>query len=472
MLRTKIICTLGPATSEPDDIAAIVACGMDVARLNMAHGQEDDRARMVESVRAAARLERRPVALLADLGGPKIRVGRLRKPVPVSLGDEIVMAYGRRATGEAIPTTYERIAEDMRPGIRVAIDDGLIELECTGVGADGVRFEVLRNGLIRSGQGINIPSGVISGSSLTEKDLADLDSALALGVEYVGLSFVRSAADVADLKRRVAGRALVVAKIEMARAVGAIDEILDVADMVMIARGDLGVELPFEEVPLAQKQIIQKANLHARPVITATQMLESMIHHPRPTRAEASDVANAVLDGTDCVMLSGETAIGRHPRLAVEAAWRIIAEIEKSGVLAAGPRYLADVTPADRKAASPTEQAIACGLVDAARQINAPAVLVLTTSGFSARLVASHRPPVPIFTVTTDPQTYSQLAAVWGIWPVLAGRERISYEVLSDLGKREILDSGFGARGDSIVVTAGVPFHEPGTTNTLRVERL
>lgn len=472
MLRTKIICTLGPATSEPDDIAALVACGMDVARINMAHGAEDDRRRMIESVRAAARVERRPVAILADLGGPKIRVGPLPEPVHALPGDEIVMAYEGQVREGEIPTTYEGIAADMRPGIRVAVDDGLIELECTGVKGCRVAFQVVRDGVIRSNQGINIPSEVLSESSLTQKDLADLDTALELGVEFVGLSFVRTAADVSDLKRRVAGRAHIVAKIEMARAVGAIDEILDVADMIMIARGDLGVELPFEEVPLAQKRIIEKANLHTRPVITATQMLESMINHARPTRAEASDVANAVLDGTDCVMLSGETAIGRHPRLAVEAAWRIIAEIEKSGVLSSGPKYLGNPTPADRTGASPTEQAIASGLVDAVRQINAPAVLVLSSSGFSARLVSSHRPAVPIFAVTTDPRTYSQLSAVWGVWPVLATEERITYEVLSGLGKRAILDSGFASPGECVVVTAGVPFHESGTTNTLRVERL
>ena len=473
MIRTKIVCTLGPATSEPNDIAALVTCGMDVARINMAHGAEDDRRRMIDSVRAAARVERRPVAILADLGGPKIRVGRIPEPVRVALGDEIVMAYEGRARAGEIPTTYAGIASDMRPGVRVAVDDGLIELQCTGVEGDSVAFDVVRDGVIRSNQGINIPSGVLSEASLTEKDVTDLDSALELGVEYVGLSFVRTASDVTDLKSRVAGRALVVAKIEMACAVDAIDEILDVADAIMIARGDLGVELPFEKVPLAQKRIIEKANLHATPVITATQMLESMIHHARPTRAEASDVANAVLDGTDCVMLSGETAIGRHPRLAVEAAWRIVAEIEKSGVLSSGPKYLGSPTPADRKGASPTEQAIACGLVDAVRQIDAPAVLVLTSSGFSARLVSSHRPPVPIFTVTTDPRTYRQLAAVWGVWPVLVGEEeRVTYETLTGLGKRAILDSGFASKGECVVVTAGVPFHESGTTNTLRVERL
>ncbi len=225
-------------------------------------------------------------------------------------------------------------------------------------------------------------------------------------------------------------------------------------------------------MPLAQKRIIQRANFHGRPVITATQMLESMIENSRPTRAEASDVANAVLDGTDAVMLSGETAMGQYPLLALDAICRIVSEIEGSGVLHAGPRYLGNPTHKDRSGASPTEHAIALATVNAVRHLGAPAVLVLTSSGFSARLVSSHRPPVPIFAVTTDPRTCSQLSAVWGVQPVLAPKERVTYKSLTDFGKRAILDSKIGATGESIVVTAGVPFHQPGTTNTLRVERL
>jgi pyruvate kinase len=240
----------------------------------------------------------------------------------------------------------------------------------------------------------------------------------------------------------------------------------------MVARGDLGVELPFEEVPLAQKRIIQAANFHARPVITATQMLESMLEHSRPTRAEASDVANAVLDGTDAVMLSGETAIGRYPLLALDAIVRIVREIESSGVLERGPRYLGDDGHESRRGASVREHAVASATVDALRHLDAPAVLVITRSGFSARLVSSHRPPVPIFAVTTDPTTYRQLSAVWGVRPLLARGQEVSYESLSTFGMRAILEAGVGSPGDSVAVTAGFPFHEPGTTNTLRVERL
>ena len=427
---------------------------------------------MIESVRAAARHVDRPIAVLADLRGPKIRVGRLAEPMRLARDDQVVMAFEERCGPGQIPTTYEALAQDLERGVRVAVDDGLIELECLAVEGDEITFRVVREGIVRSNQGMNIPSGTLSASSLTGKDLEDLEFVMGLGVEYVGLSFVRSASDVAELKSRVAGRALVVAKIEMARALGVIDEILEASDMIMVARGDLGVELPFEEVPLAQKRMIQKANFHGRPVITATQMLESMIAHSRPTRAEASDVANAVLDGTDAVMLSGETAIGEHPLLALEAIRRIVSEIEGSGVLTSGPKYLGHLTEEDRSGATPTEHAIALGTVDAVRYLRAPAVLVLSSSGFSARLVSSHRPPVPIFAVTTDPRTYCQLSIVWGVRPVLAPPEGVSYKSLTDFGKKAILESGLASPGECIVVTAGVPFHQPGTTNTLRVERL
>ena len=472
MLRTKIICTLGPATSDSQVILDLVRGGMDVARLNMAHGGQGSHREMIESVRAAASEVDRPIAVLADLRGPKIRVGPLAKPMELEPGDEVVMAFIEHSLPSQIPTTYESLARDVQRGDWVLIDDGLIELECLGVEGEEVAFRAPRGGVVRSGQGVNIPSGALSASSLTDKDVADLEFALELGVEYIGMSFVRAGSDVVSLKERVAGRALVVAKIEMALALESIDDILEASDMVMIARGDLGVELPFERVPLAQKKIIQKANFHGRPVITATQMLESMIQHSRPTRAEVSDVANAVIDGTDAVMLSGETAVGHHPLLALEAISRIAREIEGSGVLTRGPRYLERPTDEDRSGATRREHAVALGTVDAVQHLGAPAVLVLTSSGFSARLVSSHRPPVPIFAVTTDLRTYCQLSAVWGVRPVLAPQEEVSYESLTAFGKQVILESGVGSPQDPVVVTAGFPFHQPGTTNTLRVENL
>ncbi len=472
MLRTKIVCTLGPATADPATILRLVQGGMNMARVNMSHGDRDQHLALIRSVREAATEVGRPIPVLADLQGPKVRVGRLPEPVELRPEALVTFAPEDRATGDELPTTYADLARDVRPGDRMLLDDGLFELECEEVSGDRTVFRILRGGLLRSNKGMNIPSGGLSAASLTEKDLSDLDFALGEGVDCIGLSFVRRASDVEDLKDRVQGRALVVAKLEMASALLVLDEILEASDMVMVARGDLGVELPFEEVPLAQKRIIQAANFHGRPVITATQMLESMIESPLPTRAEASDVANAVLDGTDAVMLSGETAVGDYPLDALDALVRIVRELERSGVVQAGPRYLGSPGPTERRGASAREHAVASATVNAVRILRAPAILVITRSGFSARLVSSHRPPVPIFAVTTDPGIYRQLAAVWGVRPLLSQEEEVSYEALTAFGKRAIRDAGAGSPGDSVLVTAGFPFHQPGTTNTMRVENL
>jgi pyruvate kinase len=472
MLRTKLVCTLGPATSSPGTIHALIEGGMNLARINMSHGRQDDHRLAIANVRQAANEAGRPVSVLVDLQGPKIRVGALDEPVVLEAGDRITFAPESAAGPGELPTTYEHLARDVHPGDAVLLDDGLLELECVATEGDRAEFKVVRGGLLGGHKGINIPTGALSASSLTSKDLSDLDFALEEQAEFIGLSFVRQASDVTELRERVGGRALIVAKIEMARALTTIEEILAVSDMVMVARGDLGVELPFEQVPLAQKRIIQLANYHARPVITATQMLESMIQHPRPTRAEASDVANAVLDGTDAVMLSGETAIGKYPIHALGALRRITREIEASGVLEAGPRYLGLTDHSLRSGATPREHAVASATVDAARNLRAPAILTITRSGFSARLVSSHRPPVPIFAVTTDRMTYRQLTAVWGVTPVIAESVEVSYESLTEFGKRAIIESGVGTAGDSVLVTAGFPFHQPGTTNTMRVEHL
>jgi pyruvate kinase len=472
MLRTKVVCTLGPASSSPDTIEAMVRGGMCMARINMSHGSHADHRLRIEAVREAAERAGRPVAVLADLAGPKIRVGDLARPIELQVGETVRMAPAGSALEGEIPTTYAPLAEEIEAGQSVLLDDGLLELVCTGTDGDRVSLEVLRGGILKSRKGINLPAVNVRAPSLTEKDLADLEFALGVGVEFVGLSFVRSASDVVDLKQRVGGSALVVAKIEKVQALQAIEPILAETDAVMVARGDLGVELPFERVPLAQKRIIQLANYYGRPVITATQMLESMIEYPRPTRAEASDVANAVLDGTDAVMLSGETAVGSYPLQALDAIVRITREIERSGVLERGPRYLTRPGIRARGGASPREHAVAAATVDAVRQVAAPAILVLTRSGSSARLVSSYRPPVPVFAVTTEPLTYRQLAAVWGVHPVRAETEYATYESLIAVGREAIVKAGAGDPGASLVVTAGYPFQLAGTTNTLRLERL
>ncbi|HET9947286.1 MAG TPA: pyruvate kinase [Longimicrobiales bacterium] len=472
MLRTKVVCTLGPATSTPEAVRALVRGGMDLARVNMSHGDHEQHARLIGAVRDAAAEAGRPVAVLVDLAGPKIRVGELEGEIELTPGTTVVMAAQEDARAGEIPTNYPALAREIRVGDVVLLDDGLLELRCVGVAGPRVSLEVVRGGVLESRKGINLPDVELDTPSLTEKDLADLEFALEVGVEYVGLSFVRRPEDVVDLKRRVAGRALVVAKIEKVQAVRAIEEIVAEADAVMVARGDLGVELSFERVPLAQKRIIQLANYYARPVITATQMLDSMIEHPRPTRAEASDVANAILDGTDAVMLSGETAVGRYPLLALQAIVRIGREIERSGFLERGPRYVARPGPRSRLGASAREHAVAAATVESARQMAAPAIVVITRSGFSARLVSSYRPSVPVFAVTTEPTTWRQLAAVWGVWPELASGTEVSYDALSAFGCERVRASGRGEPGEFVVVTAGFPFHEAGTTNTMRLERL
>jgi pyruvate kinase len=472
MLRTKIVCTLGPATSSPERIRALVEAGMNVARLNMSHGDHDGHAAAIKVLRASAEDLGRPLAILADLAGPKIRIGDLAAPVDLTPGERVTIAPEGVAQADDIPTTYAHLAEDLKPGDHIMLDDGLLELECLETDGQRASFVVTRGGLLRSNKGLNLPGVDVQAPSLTSKDLLDLEFALDQGVEYVGLSFVRNGADVAALKDRVGTKALVVAKIEMARALDALDDIVSSADAVMVARGDLGVELPFEMVPLAQKRIVRVANAYGRPVITATQMLESMIENPRPTRAETSDVANAILDGTDAIMLSGETAVGKYPLSSVEAMVRITREIESSGVLEHGPVYDTVVGAHPRGGATDREHAVASATVESARRVDAPAVIVITRSGRSARLVSSYRPPVPIFCVCTDERTFQQMSLVWGVWPVLAVDQEVSYDSLTDFGKESVITTGVGKAGESVVVTSGYPFHTSGSTNTMRVEML
>jgi len=471
-LKTKIVCTLGPKSRTPEVVEDLIRAGLDVARINMSHGTHEEHSELIGVVREVARAVGKPVGILADLQGPRIRVGDLAEPVELVDGATVVFAPEEEAGPGELPTTYVPLASELQVGDELLLDDGLLELICTGIERNRARFEVVRGGILKSNKGMNLPGVQLGAPSLTEKDLADLDFALAHNVEFVGLSFVRNAGDVADLKERVAKRALVVAKIEMAVALLHLEDIMTVTDAVMVARGDLGVELPFEEVPLAQKRIVQTANLFGRPVITATQMLESMMEHPRPTRAEASDVANAILDGTDAVMLSGETAAGRYPLAAVQAMVRIAEEVENAGRARLAFRQEALGSEVRRQGASLREHAVAAATVEGARRLDAPAIVVITRSGFSARLVSSYRVPVPIFGVCTDALRYRELSLVWGVIPVLADPDEVSLEALTDNGKQAVLDSGVGSEGQSIVVTSGFPFHRSGSTNTLRIESL
>src|SRR5215218_1869712 len=357
--RTKIVCTLGPASWSPERIRSLIEAGMDVARINFSHGDLERHAETIRNVRDVSAATGRPVAVLGDLQGPKIRVGVLPEPVELKPGDTVTFApEGEQLPGE-LPTTFAELAQDVEVGEVVLLADGLMELIVEDVEPPRVKMRVIHGGELTSSKGINLPTTRISVPSLTPKDLRDLEFALEQEVDYIALSFVRSPEDVVDLSRRIPeGGPLVVVKVEKGLALKNLQNIVDVSAAAMVARGDLGVELPFEQVPLAQKRMIQLCNVSSRPVITATQMLESMIENPRPTRAEASDVANAIIDGTDAVMLSAETATGRFPVQAVQAMARIAQEIEDSHILESGPHYDIAIVP-DEDGTTPTERAIA-----------------------------------------------------------------------------------------------------------------
>jgi len=462
--RTKIVGTLGPSSNTAESFRSLVEAGLDVARINFSHGTHEQHARTIAVVREVSAQLGRPVAILGDLQGPRIRIGGLPAPRHLEPGTTVVLVPEEHVQEGEIPITYDELAHDVGPGNRILINDGLIELLVTAVDAPRVTATVLHGGLLSSHKGMNLPGIAVSAPSLTEKDKADLEFAVANELDALALSFVRRADDIEQMRALIPKSMLIVAKIEKDVALQNIEEILRASDAVMVARGDLGVELPFEEVPIAQKKIIALANRMGRPVITATQMLESMIENPRPTRAEASDVANAILDGTDCVMLSAETAAGAYPRLAVEAMRRIINEIETHPRPAQSPR-------AERRGTTGmnTEEAIAAATVAAVRMLDAPLVVVFTKSGFSARIVASHRPTVPILALTDQPRVCRQLSLVWGVVPRLVPTAR-GYDHMVAMALREALDLGLVTKGDRVAVTAGVPFDVPGTTNLLKVE--
>ena len=473
-LRTKVVATVGPATTTRLGILELCSAGANVIRINFAHGSHEQHRETVRWVREVAGELDVPVAVLADLAGPKIRIGDMDGPVELERGEEVVLAPSDEAGSGELPHTYPKLAEDLGEGDRILLDDGKLELRVVGCEPPRLRATVTRGGTLLPKKGMNMPGVRLSTPALTAKDRKDLELARELDVDYVGLSFVQRPKDLEELRSLLPDDILIVAKIEKDLAVDHIQEILELTDAVMVARGDLGVELPFEQVPVAQKRIIQYSNLFGRPVITATQMLESMVENARPTRAEVSDVANALFDGTDAVMLSGETAIGKHPRGSVEAMVRIGREIEQTASFVEGPKYDVPILNHLRAGATRTEHAIAAATVEAVSLLGAPLIVTLTRSGFTSRVVSSYRPSVPIIGVCNDLKVYRQLALVWGVVPVLC---RVSgdprYGDVLDCARSAILNRGLGRAGDRVPVTAGVPFFDTsGTTNMLRVEQL
>ncbi len=463
--RTKIVATLGPATARAEQVGALLDAGANVLRVNASHGTPQLRAQWIETARQQADQRELPIAVLVDLQGPRIRVGELKQPRLLEPGQTVVLAPEDGATGDQLPTTYDSLAHDTRVGARILLNDGLLALEVTRVTPPRVEARVLIGGELTSHKGMNLPGLAVSAPALTAKDREDVAAAVEQHADYLALSFVRRAEDLETLRALVPKTMKLVAKIEKSAALDDLERILTTTDAVMVARGDLGVELPFETVPLVQKRLIREANRHGKPVITATQMLESMVHNPRPTRAEASDVANAILDGTDAVMLSAETAVGEYPVEAVQAMDRIIREME---------RQLPGT--ADRRRVEPrqgvaVEDAIAMGTTAVARMLDTPLIVSLTQGGFTARKVAAFRPPVPILAVTTAPLTYRQLALVWGTVPVLVDRVP-GYDAMLEVVRDQIVKRGFAKPGDRIVMTAGVPWEVSGSTNLIKVEEV
>jgi len=466
--RTKIVATLGPNTGTAPSIAALLDAGVNVVRINASHGTAEVRGEWIKAVRQVAEAKGLPVAVLLDLQGPRIRVGDLPKPRQLTPGQTVVFAPEDVARSDELPTTYAGLATDARVGARILLNDGLLSVEVTAVEPPRVRGRVVDGGTLTAHKGMNLPGLHVSAPALTEKDREDALDGVRRGVDYLGLSFVRRAEDLGEL-RALAGKGVkLVAKIEKATALEDLDRILAACDAVMVARGDLGVELPFEQVPLVQKRLIREANHHGKPVITATQMLESMVHAPRPTRAEASDVANAILDGTDAVMLSAETAVGEYPVEAVQAMDRIIAEMERH------PAQREERRGGGRdggKDGVSVEDAIAWGTNAVARMLKTPLIVTLTTGGFTSRKVAALRPPVPILAVTTEVGTFRQLALVWGVVPVLVDRVP-SYDAMLAVVRDLLLKREYAKPGDKIVMTAGVPWEVSGSTNLIKVEEV
>ena len=446
--NARIVATLGPASSSAEVITSLIEAGADAFRLNFSHGTAEWHLAAAAAIRNAA--GERPVAIIADLQGPRIRIGAIPAPVTVREGDELSLASGPAPDGaDALPTTYDGLARDVKPGERMLIDNGLVELRVLGTERGLVRGRVVTGGEIGANKGINLPGVAVSAPALTAKDEQDVATAVELGADYLALSFVRSRDDIVRLRELLDTHGAdtpIVAKIERGEAVERIEDILAESDGVMVARGDLGVELPQEKVPAIQKHIIALANAAGKPVITATEMLQSMITSPRPTRAEASDVANAILDGTDAVMLSGETAVGRYPVRAVEMMERITKEAETIRREFRPPARPA--VPGDFASAAADA---ACA---AAKQLDARAIVIFTMSGRTARLVAQHRPGTNIIALTPDETTRRRLNLVWGVMPLLLPPVNGADEMVAT-ADRLLKDRGVLRAGDVVVIVGG-----------------
>jgi len=465
--KVRVLATLGPASDTPEMIRQLMTCGADAFRLNMSHGSHEDHKRRVEIIRSMEKELERPTTILADLQGPKLRVGRFA-------GDKAEIGKGQRflldrdeTPGDArrVNLPHREIFEGVELGTRLLVDDGKLRLRVTDIAADVLTTEVEVGGTISNNKGLNVPDVVLPLAALTAKDRTDLSFALDQHVDWIALSFVQRPEDVAEARRLIAGRAALLAKIEKPAAIERLDGILELADAVMVARGDLGVELPPEQVPPFQKRIVESARRMGRPVVVATQMLESMITAPTPTRAEVSDVATAIYDGADAVMLSAESASGAWPSESVSMMNRIAISVEQD------PSYAARVHFTETPADPTTNDAIAEAAGNIVKTVSAAAIVCFTMSGSSARRIARERPSVPLLVLTPSLKTARRVGLLWGAHAVRT-RDIANFEEMVGKAKRMALRHGLAKGGDRIVVIAGVPFGTPGSTNVLHVVRL
>jgi pyruvate kinase len=468
-LRTKIVCTIGPATQTPEALTQLIRAGMDIARLNFSHGDHASHALSIQHIRRAAAEVGKPVAILGDLQGPKLRVGIMQEGgVPITPGETLVLTTEQITGGPGrVPVQFELLPQVVSAGDRILIDDGLLEVVVSDVRDGEIITRVTVGGVLTSNKGMNLPRAALSIPAITDKDRENLAFAIEHGIDWIALSFVRTAQEVWDLKGYIRqlsafGRQTpVISKIEKPEAINNIDEIIAASDGIMVARGDLGIELSAEAVPMLQKLIITKCNQVGKPVITATQMLDSMIRNPRPTRAEASDVANAILDGSDAIMLSGETASGKYPLQAVQTMVRIAQEVERVYLESMRKQVAA-------KAGRTFAEAVSHATVETALDLSAAAIVTPTVSGSTAKAVSRFRPPCPIVAVTPSPFAQRELVLFWGVYPLLSHRGTTTDAVIAD-AVEAAQKAGYAKESDVLVVTGGSVEGGGGTTNLMKI---
>lgn len=470
MRKTKIVCTIGPASESVDKLVQLIEAGMNVSRLNFSHGNHEEHAARIKNIREAAEKTGKNVGILLDTKGPEIRTNDMESgAIELTTGQECIVSMTEvLGTPEKFSVTYDQLIDDVHPGAKILLDDGLIGLEVISIDKSSkeIKTRVLNSGTLKNKKGVNVPGVSVNLPGITDKDAKDILFGIEQGVDFVAASFVRRATDVLEIRQLLeenkGSHIQIIPKIENQEGVDNINEILEVSDGLMVARGDLGVEIPAEEVPLVQKDLIKKCNTLGKPVITATQMLDSMQRNPRPTRAEASDVANAIFDGTDAIMLSGETAAGQYPMEAVQTMHNIASRAEQ----ALDHKELLSARSKDTE--HNITDAIGQSVAHTALNLDVNAIITPTESGHTARMISKYRPKAPIIAATSNDHVLRRLALVWGVYPQLGQKAETTDEMLA-VAVEESVNSGLVSHGDLVVITAGVPVGEAGTTNLMKI---